>query len=98
MSKHYIYIMTSTDRTHLHCGYCKDVPRMIKFYEDMPSMSLVCDDKLLYLVWLEEVKTLSDAKTRFEQMICMDRGQKEELINSGNPQWVKLTPGENIQL
>lgn len=99
MSKHYIYIMTSSDHIHLHCGYCKDVPKMLKFYAEMPGTHFLYQQyKQNMLIYLEEMETLDKSKYRFEQLMHMNREQKEKVINSCNPGWVELVPGGNIQL
>lgn len=99
MGKHYIYIMASSDKKHIHAGYCKDVPRMIRWYNEMPGMHFLFECyRQNVLVWLEEAKTLGEARIRFEQMMQMTMEQKIDLINSGNPGWLELVPGGNIDL
>jgi putative endonuclease len=99
MSKHYTYIMTNTSKTHLHCGYCKDVYRMQKFYKEMPSMHFLYENySNNILVYLEELPNLDSVRVRLDQLMGLNREQKTGLINSINPDWVEIIPGVNVEL
>lgn len=70
---------------------------MIEWYKKLPTMFLWGKQQNI-LIWLEECRSLQAAKDRFEELIKLTKQQRIELIESGNPQWVELKPGENITL
>lgn len=95
---YYVFLMTDSERCNMHAGYCGHLEDMIAFYKLMPSMAM--DENYIQniLVYLEQAEHEQMVKDRLKQIVALNRIQKEDLINTINPDWVELMPGVNIEL
>lgn len=96
MNKYFVYIISTLDSIGLHVGYTKDIAKAVKFYQ-MPSL-VYTPNEFNQLVYIEGSYNETEAKERFEKINKMNREKKEALIEFQNPDWIKLIPGENIEI
>lgn len=95
--KGYVYILTNSRRTVLYVGVTSELDRRVwkhktKFYPNSFSGRYNVDR----LVYYEEYNTMMEAIFREKQLKSGSRKRKEALINSINPKWEELMPGENL--
>jgi putative endonuclease len=89
----FTYIMTDRERRSLHAGYCNDIDNTIEFYNCMPSLNP--DYRQNILVYMEQGEYEKQVQDRVKELISFNRKQKEDLVNSINPDWIELVPGMN---
>lgn len=96
--KSYMYILTNAYRSTYLVGTCNDVGKMLKFYNDLPTISIDPKYKVLKMVYCEEFTQQSSATQRFEEITAMNKQEKEKIIEFANPEYVDLIPGINIEI
>lgn len=92
----YLYIMTNPTQSSIHCGYCTDIEKTIKFYNSLPSLLLI--GKLNKMIYLEIHTEHEAVKERFEEINKMNKADKLSVVMMQNYELVGLVPGENIEL
>ena len=91
MSSAYTYIMTNKRHTTLYTGCTNDLIRRVgehksHYYKGSFTDKYNCE----YCVYYEEYDRYQSAINRENAIKHMTRKQKEDLINSLNPEWKEL--------
>lgn len=73
-------------------GTTSDIIKTMKLYSALPNLFQDLEDGFSCLVYLEEYTQPLMAGNRFNQLFSFNREQKEQVINSVNPDWIDLTP------
>lgn len=92
-----MYVMANESRDNIHVGTTQALKKALEFYTKIPSMSYPVK-KLNMLVYLEEFTNKNAAIERFEQVTRFNKAQKTELIESVNPDWIDMIPGETFEM
>lgn len=103
MQKHYIYIITNSNRAYLEVEQCQDISLRMQELKDSDSL-FFSNAKLTNIVYLEEFDSYDLALKRKQQLEQFTRMQKERLIRLKNPNWLNLqftatrepTPHKNV--
>lgn len=82
----FVYLMTDKNHKHLHAGFTPDIRKCLEFYGSLPEK-----ENFHKMVYMEEVTTEKFAKHRVVEITYFNREQKENLIQSANPDWIDLT-------
>lgn len=93
----YVYIMNTRAKI-LHIGMTKDIVKALKFYENMPVISLQSDFRLFKLIYLVEYINHKDAKNWLLELSKTPKNGLIKIIKDSNPELIELKPGENITL
>ncbi|MCY4779045.1 GIY-YIG nuclease family protein [Sphingobacterium sp. UT-1RO-CII-1] len=93
MQKHYIYIITNSNRAYLEIEQCQDISLRMQELKDSSSL-LFSNARLTNIVYLEEFDSYELALKRKQQLEQFTRMQKERLIRLKNPNWLSLQPTE----
>lgn len=88
--KYYVYIITNKINTVLYIGVTNNIERRIQEHSEGVVDSFSKKYRLHKLVYVEEYATSYDAISREKQLKNWNRKQKEQLINSLNPNWNDL--------
>jgi|SRR5690606_11710491 len=89
--KHYIYILTDTNRKTLQVGITHDLSYTMSYCKEMYSLYFDSHKRCSRLVFFEEMPTRQQALQRFEEISKFTRTQQERIIRSGNADWRDLT-------
>jgi predicted GIY-YIG superfamily endonuclease len=95
--KHYVYILNTRAKI-LNIGWCKDIVKALKFYNDAPAISLEENYSLFKILYLVEHPNQASAEKEFYELHTQTKKQLIAKIKTINPQLVELKPGENIEL
>jgi len=95
--KKYVFIITDRNRNTLQVGISSDLIKTMKFYRQMPNLSLDSSQQLTRLVYFEELRSEVFAQERFFTISKFTRLQKERVIRNVNPDWVDLTIGLDFE-
>jgi putative endonuclease len=91
---YFTYITTNPDRTVLYTGMTNDLEqRIIEHYLNKGNTKTFAGRYYCYnLLFFQSFHKPMEAITYEKEIKSMSRKQKEELINSTNPQWIFLNP------
>ena len=96
MKPGFIYIITNKNNTTLYIGVTSNLPvRIMEHKQKKYQGSFSARYNLDKLVYFEQFQMIGDAIGREKQLKGGNRGNKEILINSINPDWLDLY--ENIK-
>lgn len=95
--KHFIYIMSDNRKTGIHCGYCRDSVKAVKFFKDMPTIFFPPERQNI-LIHLETAENETDAIERFREISGMNVEQRKEIIEFQNPDWIELVPHKHFDI
>lgn len=97
MRKFYIMILGDSRKSNLMVVFSRNVQKMMALFDEMPTL-LTPPDKQNCLYYLEGFMDYQEAQARYKGVIGMTKGEKVELIESVNPDWIEFKIGENIEL
>ena len=91
MKPGFIYIITNKNNTTLYIGVTSNLPvRIMEHKQKKYQGSFSARYNLDKLVYFEQFQMIGDAIGREKQLKGGNRGNKEILINSINPDWLDL--------
>ncbi|WP_437918943.1 GIY-YIG nuclease family protein [Sphingobacterium sp. LRF_L2] len=90
MERHFVYIITDSNRTYLEVGYCNDIQTRLQEIRDTSNVLFSGTPKLTNVVYLEEYHALDKAIKQQQQLNFFTRMQREKLIRLKNPNWLNL--------
>ena len=86
-----VYIMTNKNQTTLYVGVTSDLKKRVWEHKNFINPeSFTAKFKLTNLVYFEGFHRIEEAIGREKQLKGGSRKQKEDLINSMNPDWKDL--------
>lgn len=95
--KHYVFMISTNEKSMLTVGWCKDILKAIKFYKELPNLS-DSPDVFNKLVYVEEHPNEDSCVNRFNELMGFTVEVKEIVIASVNPNFIELIPGLNFDL
>jgi predicted GIY-YIG superfamily endonuclease len=91
----YLYILASSDKTNIQVGVCRDLEKLMSFYNGMPSLYSLQDktalQKVLVYVEMAEEARYEEALLRVKDILRMTYAEKREFIEVQNPTWCDYT-------
>lgn len=88
---HFVYILTDSNRKHLHVGMADNLSRAVAAYRALTTLFSQTDATVPRLVYREAHPSETAALARFHELSRYTRMQKERLIRRYNPNWVNLS-------
>jgi putative endonuclease len=92
----YVYMLASKRNGTLYIGMTDDLLKRVWMHREGVLPGFTRDYGVKRLVWYETHESRESALLRERQMKKWNRAWKNELIESGNPQWGDL--GESLSL
>ena len=89
----YIYIMTNRNHTVLYTGVTNDLIRRVNEHKNKTGKGFTAKYNIEKLVYFEVFNDMYNAICREKQIKGGSRQDKEDLINSVNPEWNDLFSG-----
>ena len=84
--KHFVYIMTNSNKNVLYIGVTNNLKRRVVEHEDVTDKGFSRKYNCNYLVYYEEFKSINMAIRREKELKGWRRSKKDALIRSINPQ------------
>jgi putative endonuclease len=98
MGNYWIYIMTNKVNTVLYTGMTNDLRRRIFKHQSGQGSKFTAKYKIRKLVFYERFDKAADAIAAEKRIKAGSRREKEELINSINPEWKDLYEGSEDEI
>lgn len=95
MNTYFVYIMTNPHNTVLYTGVTNDLIRRVAEHREGSIKGFTSKYNCTKLVWFEPFGSIELAIGREKQLKAGSRVKKEQLVQTGNPNWSDLW--ESIQ-
>lgn len=96
--KTYTYIFCNSKCECFQTGSSSDIEATIKEFNRLDVLCLKPEFRLHVLIHLEVYPDKNEALERMQEIVKLDKQQKEKLIEGSNPNYYELILGQNITL
>lgn len=93
--RYFVYMMNTRAKL-IHIGYCHDIAKMLKFYNDMPTILIDQETRLFKLLYISDALTHDQAEERWLSLTQMPKKELIKIIREANPKLEELIPGLNL--